>query len=197
MSHPLNATALGQTFLNARTFSKFTAQEVSNELIEQLYDLMKWGPTSMNCQPGHFVVIRSLDAKKRLSPALMPGNQDKTMAAPVTIIVASDMQFYKDMLAKLPANPKAKSMFESNEILIQQTALRNGTLQGAYLIVAARMLGLDCGPMSGFNNDAVDAEFFPNGRYKSNFLVNIGFGDSSGNYPRGTRLSFDQAVDTL
>jgi 3-hydroxypropanoate dehydrogenase len=197
MSHPLNATALGQTFLNARTFSKFTAQEVSNELIEQLYDLMKWGPTSMNCQPGHFVVIRSLDAKKRLSPALMPGTQDKTMAAPVTIIVASDMQFYKDMLAKLPANPKAKSMFESNEILIQQTALRNGTLQGAYLIVAARMLGLDCGPMSGFNNDAVDAEFFPNGRYKSNFLVNIGFGDSSGNYPRGTRLSFDQAVDTL
>jgi 3-hydroxypropanoate dehydrogenase len=197
MSHPLNATALGQTFLNARTFSKFTAQEVSNELIEQLYDLMKWGPTSMNCQPGHFVVIRSLDAKKRLSPALMPGNQDKTMAAPVTIIVASDMQFYKDMLTKLPANPKAKSMFESNEILIQQTALRNGTLQGAYLIVAARMLGLDCGPMSGFNNDAVDAEFFPNGRYKSNFLVNIGFGDSSGNYPRGTRLSFDQAVDTL
>jgi 3-hydroxypropanoate dehydrogenase len=197
MSHPLNATALGQTFLNARTFSKFTAQEVSNELIEQLYDLMKWGPTSMNCQPGHFVVIRSLDAKKRLSPALMPGNQDKTMAAPVTIIVASDMHFYKDMLAKLPANPKAKSMFESNEILIQQTALRNGTLQGAYLMVAARMLGLDCGPMSGFNNDAVDAEFFPNGRYKSNFLVNIGFGDSSGNYPRGTRLSFDQAVDTL
>jgi 3-hydroxypropanoate dehydrogenase len=197
MSDSLNATALEQTFLNARTFSKFTAQEVSNELVEQLYDLMKWGPTSMNCQPGHFVVIRSLDAKKRLSPSLMPGNQDKTIAAPVTIIVASDMQFYKDMLAKLPANPHARSMFESNEILIQQTALRNGTLQGGYLIIAARMLGLDCGPMSGFNNAAVDAEFFPEGRYKSNFLVNIGFGDSSENYPRGTRLSFKQAVDIL
>jgi 3-hydroxypropanoate dehydrogenase len=197
MSDSLNATALEQIFLNARTFSKFAAQEVSDELIEQLYDLMKWGPTSMNCQPGHFVVIRSLDAKKRLSPALMPGNQDKTMAAPVTIIVASDMQFYKDMLAKLPANPKARSMFESNKILIQQTAFRNGTLQGGYLIIAARMLGLDCGPMSGFDNDSVDAEFFPSGRYKSNFLVNIGFGDSSNNYPRGTRLSFEQAVDTL
>jgi len=197
MPNSLDTNALEQTFLNARSFSKFTMEEVSDELIAQLYDLMKWGPTSMNCQPAHYLVIRSPEAKKRLIPTLMPGNQDRTSDAPATIIVATDMQFYEDMDAKVPAIPEARSMFVSNEILAQQTALRNSTLQGAYLIIAARMLGLDCGPMSGFNNDAVDAEFFPEGRYKSNFLINIGCGDPSSNYPRGSRLSFEQAVDIL
>lgn len=197
MPDSLNATALQQAFVNARTFNKFTAQEISNEKIEQLYELMKWGPTSMNCQPGHYVVIRSKQAKQRLQAALMPGNQDKTLAAPATIIVATDTLFYKDMAEKFPANPNASDMFQSNAALSEQTAFRNGTLQGAYLIIAARMLGLDCGPMSGFDNAAVDAEFFADGRYKSNFLVNIGVGDPSGNYPRATRLAFDEAVKIL
>ncbi|NNC99640.1 MAG: malonic semialdehyde reductase [Gammaproteobacteria bacterium] len=197
MPNSLDQTALQQCFLEARTFNKFTTQEVTDELIERLYDLMKWGPTSMNCQPGHYVIVRSADAKKRLIPALMPGNQDKTMAAPVTMIVATDTQFFKDMSSKFPANPDASEMFESNQELAQITAFRNGTLQGAYLLLAARMLGLDCGPMSGFNNQAVDAEFFPDGRYQSNFLINIGVGDPTGNYPRGTRLDFAQAVEIL
>jgi nitroreductase len=197
MSDSVHASALEQVFLNARTFNKFTEQDVPDELIIQLYNLMKWAPTSMNCQPGHYLVIKSPEAKKRLNPALAPGNQAKSMGAPATIIVASDMRFYEHMPTQFPANPDAKSMFESNEALAQQTAFRNSTLQGAYLILAARMLGLDCGPMSGFNNDEVDAEFFPDGRYKSNFLINIGYGDPSKNYPRGPRLLLDQAMDIL
>ncbi|SEK76228.1 hypothetical protein/3-hydroxypropanoate dehydrogenase [Colwellia chukchiensis] len=197
MPTPLDTHALAQVFLNARTFNKFTEQAVPDALIIKLYDLMKWGPTSMNCQPGHYLVVKSPAAKKRLQPALMPGNQEKTMAAPATIIVATDMQFYQHMPTQFPANPNAQSMFESNADLTEQTALRNSTLQGGYLILAARMLGLDCGPMSGFDNQAVDAEFFADGRYKSNFLLNIGYGDASKNYPRGPRLTAEQAVEIL
>ena len=197
MNQSLDMQALEQAFLNARTFNKFTQQKVSDALIMQLYDLMKWGPTSMNCQPGHYVFIKSQEAKQRLKSALMPGNQDKTMAAPATVIVAFDTQFYKHLPLQFPANPNAQAMFEANPELSQTTALRNGTLQGGYLILAARMLGLDCGPMSGFNNQAVDAEFFSDGRYKSNFLINIGYGDASGNYPRGPRLAFSDAVDII
>lgn len=197
MPNSLDTKTLEQVFLNARTFNKFTDQEVSDELIVQLYDLMKWGPTSMNCQPGHYVVVKSLDAKKRLNPALAPGNQEKSMNAPATIIVATDTQFYQHMPTQFPANPNAQSLFESNETLAQQTAFRNSTLQGGYLILAARMLGLDCGPMSGFDNAAVDAAFFADGRYQSNFLINIGYGDPSKNHPRGPRLLADQAVDIL
>ena len=197
MNQSLDMQALEQAFFNARTFNKFTQQKVSDALIMQLYDLMKWGPTSMNCQPGHYVFIKSQEAKQRLKSALMPGNQDKTMAAPATVIVAFDTQFYKHLPLQFPANPNAQAMFEANPELSQTTALRNGTLQGGYLILAARMLGLDCGPMSGFNNQAVDAEFFSDGRYKSNFLINIGYGDASGNYPRGPRLAFSDAVDII
>jgi 3-hydroxypropanoate dehydrogenase len=197
MNQSLDSHALEQVFFNARTFNKFTQQEVSDALIMQLYDLMKWGPTSMNSQPGHYVFIKSQEAKQRLKSALMPGNQDKTMAAPATVIVAFDTQFYKHLPLQFPANPNAQAMFEANTELSRTTALRNGTLQGGYLILAARMLGLDCGPMSGFNNQAVDAAFFPDGRYKSNFLINIGYGDASGNYPRGPRLSFTDAVDII
>lgn len=197
MPNSLDAKALEQVFLNARTFNKFTNKDVSDELFLQLYDLMKWGPTSMNCQPGHYVVVKGLDAKKRLNPALAPGNQEKSMSAPATIIVATDTQFYQHMPTQFPANPKAQNLFESDEALAQQTAFRNSTLQGGYLILAARMLGLDCGPMSGFDNAAVDAEFFADGRYQSNFLINIGYGDPSKNYPRGPRLLAEQAVDIL
>tara|TARA_R110001592_G_scaffold363371_2_gene685870 strand:- start:12927 stop:13580 length:654 start_codon:yes stop_codon:yes gene_type:complete len=197
MSKSVDKAVLEQVFLGARTVNKFTAQEVSNELLLQLYDLMKWGPTSMNCQPGHYVAVKSPEAKKRLVPLLMQGNQDKTRAAPVTVIVATDTQFHQHMPEQFPANPGAADMFTSNPELSAATALRNSTLQGAYLMVAARMLGLDCGPMSGFDNRAVDSEFFPEGRYQSNFLVNIGYGDPSGNHPRGPRLAFEVAVDIL
>ncbi|WP_320151413.1 malonic semialdehyde reductase [uncultured Tolumonas sp.] len=197
MNQPLDRHALEQVFFNARTFNKFTSQEVPDALILQLYELMKWGPTSMNCQPGHYVFIKSPAAKQKLKEALMPGNQDKTMAAPATVIVAMDMQFYQHLPQQFPANPNAKAMFEANQELTRVTAKRNGTLQGAYLILAARMLGLDCGPMSGFNNQMVDQTFFPDGRYKSNFLINIGYGDASGNYPRGPRVPFAEAVEIL
>lgn len=197
MSKSLASTALQQTFSAARTFNKFTGEAVSDELIKQLYDLMKWGPTSMNCQPAHYVFIKSAEAKQRLNPLLMQGNQEKTMSAPVTVIVATDTEFYNNLPEQFPANPNAKDMFSGNADFSQSTAFRNGTMQGAYLILAARMLGLDCGPMSGFDNSAVDAEFFPEGRYKSNFLINLGYGDSSGNYPRGPRLSFEQAASIV
>jgi len=186
--------ALEQAFLNARTFNKFTNKVVTDETLKQLYDVMKWGPTAMNSQPGHLVFITSMESKLRLNGTLLPGNQDKTLAAPVTIIVASDKQFYNDLPEQFPAVPNAKAMFENNPVLTQATAERNSSMQGAYLIIAARMLGLDCGPMSGFDNNAVDEEFFPEGRFKSNFLINIGYGDNTGNYPRGPRLIADKAM---
>lgn len=196
-SKPLNSETFEQVFLNARTFNKFTEQEVSDELIAKLYDMMKWAPTSMNCQPGHFVVVKSAEAKARLNPALAAGNQEKTMGAPATIILATDTQFYDHMPTQFPANPNAKDMFKANNELAEITAFRNSSLQGGYLILAARMLGLDCGPMSGFDNAAVDVEFFADGRYKSNFLINIGYGDPSKNYPRGPRLPLEDAVEIL
>ncbi|MCW8994611.1 MAG: malonic semialdehyde reductase [Psychromonas sp.] len=197
MSNSVNNNALAQTFLEARTFNKFSNEPVPEQLLMQLYDLMKWGPTSMNCQPAHFVFVRSAQAKQRLQPALMEGNQEKTMAAPVTVIVATDTEFYNHLPEQFPAIPNAREMFLGDAEFSQATAFRNSSMQGAYLILAARMLGLDCGPMSGFDNSAVDAEFFPEGRYKSNFLINLGFGDSSGNYPRGPRLSFEQAASIV
>jgi 3-hydroxypropanoate dehydrogenase len=197
MSKSVDKAVLEQVFLGARTVNRFTAQEISDELLTRLYDLMKWGPTSMNCQPGHYVAVRSPEAKERLLPLLMSGNQEKTRLAPVTLIIATDTQFYRHMPEQFPANPGAADMFRSSPELSEATAFRNSTLQGAYLIVAARMLGLDCGPMSGFDNRAVDTEFFPDGRYQSNFLVNIGYGDPSGNHPRGPRLAFEQAVEIL
>lgn len=197
MAHPLDAAALEQAFLKARTFNKFLDQEIPDEVILQLYDLMKWGPTAMNCQSGHLLVIKSPEAKQRLLPSLMPGNREKTQAAPATIIVASDTRFYENLPTQFPANPRASELFDASNEMTQQTAFRNSTLQGAYLMIAARMLGLDCGPMSGFNNAAIDKEFFPEGRYRSNFLINIGYGDPTGNYPRGPRLPFDQAVAIL
>ena len=197
MSEALDQSVLNQAFANARTTNKFTGRDVPDALILQLYELMKWGPTSMNCQPGHYVMVKSEAAKQRLIPTLMPGNRDKTLGAPVTVIVATDTRFFENLSSQFLANPKAGEMFESSAELSRVTAFRNGTLQGAYLILAARMLGLDCGPMSGFDNRAVDAEFFPEGRYQSNFLVNIGFGDPAGNHPRGPRLAFDQAVEVV
>jgi 3-hydroxypropanoate dehydrogenase len=193
----LPSAALEQAFLSARTFNKFKTDPISDAQIHELYELLKWGPTSVNAQPGRYLFLRSEEAKLRLKPALMGGNVDKTMAAPVVVIVAMDTQFYEFLPEQFPAMPVAKSMFDGNPAFAEATAFRNSSLQGAYLMVAARMLGLDCGPMSGFDAARVDAEFFPDGRWKANFLVNLGHGDPSGNYPRGPRLPFDGVARIL
>lgn len=193
MALPLSTEALEQTFLQARSFNTFTDQPVSDDTLRRLYELAKWGPTSMNSQPARFVFVRSAEAKARLSAAMAPGNAAKTLAAPVTVIVAADSRFFEHLPEQFPA-VDAKPMFEGNAALAQAIAQRNSALQGAYLIVAARQLGLDCGPMSGFDAAKVNESFFPDGRWQANFLVNLGYGDAAGNYPRGPRLSFEQAA---
>jgi 3-hydroxypropanoate dehydrogenase len=192
----LDPHALAQTFLAARTFNRFKPDAVGDDTLRQLYELLKWGPTSLNAQPGRYVFLRSMAAKERLKPALSPGNVDKTMAAPVVVIVAMDLRFHDQLPEQFPALP-AKAMFDGNAALTQATAMRNSSMQGAYLILAARMLGLDCGPMSGFDAAKVDAEFFPDGLWKANFLVNLGFGDPAANHPRGPRLPFEFATRLL
>lgn len=189
-----NDAALDLIFRTARSFNRFTNQPVSDDTLRQLYELLKWGPTSMNCQPARYVFVKSAEAKARLKPGLAPGNADKTMAAPVTVIVAQDPRFYEQLPAQFPAVPGARDMFAGNAALADATAFRNSSLQAAYLIVAARALGLDCGPMSGFDAAKVDAEFFPGGEFKSNMLINLGYGDAAGNYPRGPRLGFDEVA---
>jgi 3-hydroxypropanoate dehydrogenase len=193
----LDDRSLDQAFRLARTFNKFRPEPVSEETLRRLYELLKWGPTSMNAQPGRFVFLRSAQARQRLEPALSAGNRDKTLAAPVVVIVATDTRFHEFLPGQFPAFPGGRALFEGNAALSEATAARSGTLQGAYLILAARMLGLDCGPMSGFDAAKVDAEFFPDGRWKANFLVNLGYGDASGNHPRGPRLPFEVAARVL
>ncbi|MCB1961247.1 MAG: malonic semialdehyde reductase [Rhodocyclaceae bacterium] len=188
---------LAQAFTGARTFNAFSARAVDDETLLRLYDLLRWGPTSMNCQPARYVFVRSAEAKQRLTATLSPGNVAKTMAAPVTAIVAIDTRFYEHLPAQFPSAPGARASFADNPALAESTAMRNGSLQGAYLILAARLLGLDCGPMSGFDAAKLNAAFFPDGRYKVNFLVNIGYGDPRGNHPRGPRLAFDEAARIL
>ena len=194
MSIPAVQAALDRAFFAARTFNKFTDQPVTDATIHALYDLLKWGPTAMNCQPARYVFVRSAEAKARLKPSLAPGNADKTTAAPLTVIVATDPSYFDRLPTMFPAYPAARDMFTSNPVMAGETGFRNGTLQGAYLIIAARLLGLDCGPMSGFDADAVNATFFAKSGWRSNFLINLGYGDAGGNYPRGPRLSFDEAA---
>lgn len=186
----LHSAALEQAFLSARTFNNFRDEPVSDETLMELYELAKWGPTSFNCQPARYVFVRSAEAKEKLRPCLLPGNLDKTMKAPVTVIVAQDLQFFEHLPQQFPHNPNAGALFADNPVLAQAAALRNSSLQGAYLILAARMLGLDCGPMGGFNAPVLDAAFFPDGRYKANFLINLGYGDTKTLRPRGPRLPF-------
>ncbi|MCZ4306705.1 malonic semialdehyde reductase [Zoogloeaceae bacterium G21618-S1] len=194
---PISPEVFDQAFRTARTFNAFSGKEVSDALLRELYALLKWGPTSMNCQPARYVFVKSEAAKARLAPALAQGNVAKTMAAPVTVIVATDTRFHEHLATQFPANAKAGAMFAGNAALAESTAFRNGTLQGGYLILAARLLGLDCGPMSGFDADTLNAEFFPDGRFKANFLVNLGYGDPVANYPRGPRLDFDTVAQIL
>jgi 3-hydroxypropanoate dehydrogenase len=197
MHQPLDPQALDQIFRKARTYPHWQDRPVTDAQLHELYELTSLGPTSMNCQPGRFVFLRTSEAKERLVPALMEGNVSKVRAAPVTVIVAQDTQF-PDLMSELwPQTPGAGAMFASNPRLAEATAQRNNTLQGAYLILAARTLGLDTGPMSGFDNARVDAEFFPDGRYRSNFLINLGYGEPGTLHPRGPRLSFDRAASLL
>lgn len=192
MSTPISSTALEQLFHNARAHTHWQERPVSDETLHQLFDLLKLGPTSAKCSPGRFVFVKSADAKQRLKPCLPEGNVDKTMAAPVTVIVAMDTPFYEHLPQLFP-HADARSWFEGNEALIQTTAFRNSTLQGGYLILAARSLGLDCGPMAGFDHAKADAEFFPDGRFKSNFLVNLGYGEADKLHGRSPRFNFDEA----
>ncbi len=196
MSRILSDDGIDLLFRAARTHSAWRDEEVGDVLLQALYDLVKFGPTSANCSPMRVLFIRSREAKERLRPALDSGNLDKTMTAPVTAIIGYDTRFYEH-LPKLFPHADARSWFVGNEALIEQTAFRNGSLQGAYLIMAARALGLDCGPMSGFDNELVDREFFSGGQIKSNFLCNLAYGDAGKLRPRAPRLDFDEACQLL
>jgi 3-hydroxypropanoate dehydrogenase len=196
MPTTVDAQTLARLFLNARTHSAWKNEPIDADLLRRLFDLVKMGPTSANCQPARFVFIKSLEAKERLRPFLSPGNVAQTMAAPATVIVAYDTEFH-EKLPRLFPHTDARAWFAGNSALIETTAFRNSSLQGAYLILAARSLGLDCGPMSGFNNTKLDAEFFPDGKFKSNFLINLGVGDPARLHPRGPRLDFDEACRIL
>lgn len=197
MAKILNDDAMDQLLCKAHTAQKWTDRPVDEATLRALYDLVRWGPTSANCSPARYVFITSDEAKTRLGPCLAEVNLESTLAAPVTVLIGYDMQFY-DLLPKLfPLAPDAKTWFTGSEKLIHDTAFRNSTLQGGYFILAARALGLDCGPMSGFDNEAVNAEFFPDGRVKSNFLCCLGYADQSANLPRAPRLEFDEACQSV
>ena len=190
MAQPLDNAALDQLFDKARTHNKWQPREVPDELLKKIVEHMKWGPTSANCSPARIVFVKSQEAKARLKPHLSPGNVDKTMAAPATAILAYDLKFY-DYLPRLFPSADAKSWFAGKKEHADITAFRNGSLQGGYFILAARALGLDCGPMSGFNRAKADAEFFKDGRFKSDFLCSLGYADYSKTYPRGPRFKFE------
>ena len=186
----LDDAALDRLFRTARTHNWFHGP-VTDDQLRAIYELMKWGPTSSNCQPARILFLRSPEAKERLKPALSSANRDKTLAAPVTAILAYDLHFYEHLPRMFPHNQSARSWFEGKPDTPVH-ALRNGSLQGAYFILAARAIGLDCGPMSGFDNAKVDAAFFPDGRTKSNFLCNLGRGDPSKIFERLPRFGFDE-----
>jgi 3-hydroxypropanoate dehydrogenase len=187
---------LNQLFRQARTHSAWLPKRVPVEVLREVYELARWGPTSANSTPARFVFLESEAAKARLVPALAPGNVEKTKAAPVTVIVAWDTEFY-ERLPQLFPQADMRSYFLGKPSLIDETALRNGSLQGGYFILAARSVGLDCGPMSGFDAAKVNAEFFPDGKWKVNFLCNLGYGDRSKLFPRNPRLEFDEACRVL
>ncbi len=192
----INDEALDVIFRSARTRNGWEERPVSSTLVQAVYDLMKWGPTSANCSPARFVFVTTRAAKERLSPHLSEGNRAKTMAAPLTAIIGYDLEFYEE-LPRLFPHTDARSWFVGREKLIEATAFRNGTLQGAYFIIAARALGLDCGPMSGFDNAGVDKEFFAGTTVRSNFICSIGFGTEENLFPRSPRLSFDEACKII
>ncbi|MEM6413688.1 MAG: malonic semialdehyde reductase [Pseudomonadota bacterium] len=192
----INDEALDIIFREARTRNGWEDRPVSQALIEAVYELMKWGPTSANCSPARMVFVTSEEGKEKLKPCLLEGNVEKTMSAPACVIIGHDMAFYERLPALFP-HTDAKSWFVGNDALIEETAFRNGTLQGAYLMVAARALGLDCGPMSGFDKEGVDKAFFAGTQVKSNFLCNIGYGTDKDLFPRSPRLDFKDACQIV
>ena len=196
-SHAVSDEALDIIFRQARTQNKWQNKPVSAAHLMAVYDLMRWGPTSANASPARFHFLISQAAKERLKPHLSAGNRDKTMAAPAVAVIGMDLDFPESFARLFPNNPKIKDGFIGNDALIKSFALRNSSLQGAYFIVAARALGLDCGPMSGFDNDGVDKEFFAGTNIKSNFICAVGHGDPAGVFPRNPRLSFDEACKIL
>jgi 3-hydroxypropanoate dehydrogenase len=208
---PVSEECLDQIFRRARTHNVWLEKPVGDDTLRQIYELLKWGPTSANAGPARFLFLRSPEAKERLRPALASGNVEKTMTAPVTVIVAYDLKFYEKLPRLMPHSPGMAQLFADNPQLVETTVRRNSTLQGAYLMIAARSLGLDCGPMSGFDNAKVDEiffaagescqgcdqEFFPAGHVKSNFLCNLGYGDPARLFPRGPRLDFAESCSLL
>jgi 3-hydroxypropanoate dehydrogenase len=211
MHEPLDAPVLDVLFREARTYSSWLDKPVEDGRLRELYDLMKWAPTSANSNPVRLVFLRSERAKQRLLPTLAAANVQKVMTAPVTAIVAYDLKFYEKMPKLFPHNPRMRDMYANAPELVEVTARRNSSLQGAYFILAARSLGLDCGPLSGFDNAKVDEEFFnagrecegcdqeffPEGHVKSNFLCNLGYGDPASLFPRLPRLAFEEACTLL
>jgi 3-hydroxypropanoate dehydrogenase len=196
MHHAIPDDALDQLFRSARTQNKWLDKPVSETLIHALYDLLRMAPTSANSSPARFVFVTSAAGREKLKPFVLPNNVAKVMTAPVTAIIGYDLAFH-DRLPTLFPHADARSWFAGNERLSETTAFRNSSLQGAYLIMAARALGLDCGPMSGFDNDGVDKAFFAGTKIKSNFICCIGYGDPSGVFPRSPRLSFDEACQIV
>jgi 3-hydroxypropanoate dehydrogenase len=209
--HAIDDAALDVLFRQARTHTAWQSRPVTDDTLRNLYDILKWAPTSANASPARFAFLRSNEAKARLRPALAPLNVEKTMTAPVTVIIAYDLKFYEHLQTLFPQNPGMAKLFESNPEMVEATAKRNSSLQGAYLIMAARALGLDCGPMSGFDHAKVDEEFFaagkpcfgcdqeffPEGHVKTNFLCNLGYGDPGKLHPRLPRLPFAEACSLL
>ncbi len=193
---PISDACLDQIFRDARTHNAWFERDVTDAVLHQLIDLVKLGPTSANSSPARFVFVKSREAKEKLKPHLSEGNRDKTMQAPVCAIIGYDLDFYEH-LPKLFPHADARSWFPGDDAKIFDTAFRNGTLQGAYLIIAARALGLDCGPMSGFDNKGVDRDFFAGTKIKSNFLCSLGYGDPSVLFPRSPRFDFDEMARIL
>lgn len=196
MSEALGQQAFDQLFLNARTHNAWTDKDIPEQTLHRLIEIVRMGPTSANCSPARFVFLRSQEAKQRLKPYLSEGNAEKTMTAPVCAIIGHDLEFYEHLPTLFP-HTDAKSWFVGNGEKIRETAFRNGTLQGGYFIMAARALGLDCGPMSGFDPAGVDAEFFAGTKIVSNFLCNLGQGDGSALFPRSPRFEFGEIAKIL
>ncbi len=192
MSEPLSEQALETLFRDARSYSYWQDCPVNDEQLRTIYELMEWGPTSANSLPARIVFVKTAEAKARLKHCLSAGNVQKSMSAPVVAIIGMDMEFY-ELLPRTYPHTDARAWYAGKPEKILETAFRNSSLQGAYLIIAARSLGLDCGPMSGFDSEKLDAEFFPDGRVKSNFICAIGYGDRSRLHPRGPRLGFEEA----
>ena len=194
---PLDAVALERIFLAGRTHNSWQDKPVAPALLTQLYDLMKMAPTSANCSPARLVFVASAEGKAKLLPHLMEDNRKKTETAPICVILAYDTQFYELLPQLFPHNLDAVNWFSGSAEFAEQTAFRNSSLQGGYLMLAARALGLDVGAMSGFDPTGVDAAFFPDGRFKTNFLCNLGYGDPAGLFPRSPRLAFDDACEIV